>query len=424
MTTPAAIESEPDSGYAWVRLAAGLALGTIGGVGMWSYSVALPAVQAEFGVSRATASLPYAAIMVGFGFGGIVMGKLSDRVGIFTPILIGAAMLGVGYSLAGMAQSLLQFTLAQGLLIGLLGSATVFGPMMAEMSKWFVKRRGLAVGIAASGNYMAGTIWPPIVQHFIETVGWRTTHIGIGLFCLCAMLPLALVMRRPAPRQPLPSGVPMAGMQSAGQPGGLSPTALMALLSIAGFACCRAMAMPQVHIVADCGALGYGAAMGAQMLSVMMAMGVVSRLVSGWICDKVGGLATLLGGSVLQGLALLLYLPFDSLTSLFIISALFGLFQGGIVPSYTIIVREYFPGREAGYRIGFVLFATLIGMAAGGWASGKIFDVTGSYHAAFAHGIFWNLVNGAIVIWLIFRLGRPGRAVPLREVPVGQPATA
>lgn len=402
-------QQDVDGGFAWVRLAAGLALGTIGGVGMWSFAVALPAVQAEFGVSRGSASVPYAAIMLGFGFGGIMMGRLSDRVGIFPPVLIGAVMLGIGYSLAGLSQDLVQFTLTQGLLIGLLGSATVFGPLMADISRWFVKRRGLAIGICASGNYLAGTFWPPVVQHFIETSGWRATHIGIGVFCVLAMLPLSLVMRRPAPPPPAPmlaadgSAMPEIAAKA------ISPGVMMALLSVAGFACCMAMAMPQVHLVAYCGDLGYGPARGAQMLSLMMAMGVVSRLVSGWICDRIGGLATLLGGSVLQGLALLLYLPFDGLASLYLISAMFGLFQGGIVPSYTIIVREYFPAREAGYRIGFVLFATLVGMAVGGWSSGKIFDLTGSYHAAFAHGIAWNLVNGAIVTWLIWRLGRPRR---------------
>ncbi len=402
-------QKDIDGGFAWVRLAAGLALGTIGGVGMWSFSVALPAVQAEFGVSRGSASVPYAAIMLGFGIGGIVMGRLSDRIGIFPPVVVGAVMLGIGYSLAGLSQSLLQFTLAQGLLIGLLGSATVFGPLMADISRWFVKRRGLAIGICASGNYLAGTIWSPVVQHFIETSGWRATHIGIGLFCVVAMLPLSLVMRRAAPPPPAPllaadgSAVPEIGVKI------ISPSLMMALLSVAGFACCMAMAMPQVHLVAYCGDLGYGPARGAQMLSLMMAMGVVSRLLSGWICDRIGGLATLLGGSVLQLLALFLYLPFDGLASLYVISAMFGLFQGGIVPSYTIIVREYFPAREAGYRIGFVLFATLVGMAAGGWSSGKIFDWTGSYQAAFAHGIAWNFVNVAIVGWLIWRLGRPGR---------------
>ena len=396
--------SETDAGFAWVRLAAGLALGTIGGVGMWSFAVALPAVQAEFALTRGWASMPYAAIMLGFGFGGIVMGRLSDRVGIFLPVVIGAVMLGVGYALAGLSQNIWQFMLAQGLVIGLLGSATVFGPLMADISRWFVKRRGLAIGICSSGNYLAGTVWPPIVQHFIETVGWRTTHIYIGLFCMVAMLPLAFFMRRPPPPQAVHIPSAMNGGRAALP---LPPAVLMALLSVAGFACCMAMAMPQVHIVAYCGDLGYGTAIGAQMLSVMMAMGVVSRLVSGWVCDKIGGLKTLLIGSLLQGVALLLYLPSNWIVSLFVVSALFGLFQGGIVPSYTIIVREHFPSAEAGYRIGFVLFATLVGMAVGGWSSGRIFDLTGSYHAAFLHGILWNVVNGAIVIWLILRLRGP-----------------
>ncbi len=406
--------SQVDSPYAWVRLAAALALGTVGGVGMWSFVVVLPSVQAEFGVSRAMASMPYAAIMLGFGFGGILMGRLSDRFGIFFPILIGASMLGVGYVAAGLAPNLWLFVVAHGALVGLLGSATVFGPLMADTSRWFLARRGLAVGICASGNYVAGTIWPPVVQHFVEQSGWRTTYIAIGIFCFVAMVPLAFVMRRPTPRTPAiaiaaqsPVEQSHTRPQHVGAPrlAGLSQRTIMALLLIAGFACCMAMAMPQVHLVAYCGDLGYGPARGAQMLSLMMAMGVVSRLVSGWICDHIGGLATLLAGSLLQGLALLLYLPFDGLASLYVISALFGLFQGGIVPSYTIIVREVFPAHEAGYRIGFVLFATLVGMALGGWSSGRIYDLTGSYHAAFAHGVFWNVVNGTIVIWLMLRLG-------------------
>ncbi len=420
------IGSEPDGATAWVRLAVGLALGTIGGVGMWSFAVVLPAVQAEFGVSRGSASLPYAAIMLGFGVGGIIMGRLSDRIGIFLPVVIGAIMLGLGYSLAGLSQSLLQFTLAQGVLIGLLGSATVFGPLLADISRWFVKRRGLAIGICASGNYLAGTIWPPVIQYFTELYGWRMTHIGIGLFCVAAMLPLSLLMRRPAPQiRPSPIGEEGSHRHApVVRPGGMSTGTLMGLLSIAGFACCMAMAMPQVHLVAYCGDLGYGPARGAQMLSLMMAMGVISRLVSGWICDRIGGLATLLIGSVLQGLALLLYLPFDGLVSLFVISAMFGLFQGGIVPSYTIIVRDHLPANEAGYRIGFVLFATLVGMAVGGWSSGKIFDLTGSYQAAFVHGIFWNLVNAAIVIFLMWRLGRPGRQAARRDMPATSAAAA
>jgi len=192
------------------------------------------------------------------------------------------------------------------------------------------------------------------------------------------------------------------------RPFGLSMNTAQALLCVAGVACCVAMSMPQVHIVAYCTDLGYGAARGAQMLSLMLACGIASRLISGAICDRIGGLRTLLLGSVLQGVALLLFLPFDGLVSLYVISALFGLFQGGIVPSYAIIVREHFPPAEAGARVGTVLMCTLLGMALGGWMSGKVFDLTGSYHAAFINGVAWNLLNLSITLVLMRRVPRWG----------------
>jgi MFS family permease len=183
----------------------------------------------------------------------------------------------------------------------------------------------------------------------------------------------------------------------------MAPKNLLFLLCIAGVACCVAMAMPQVHIVAYCNDLGYGTLRGAQMLSTMLAFGIASRLISGYICDRIGGLRTLMLGSLLQGLALLLFIPFDGLLSLFVISALFGLFQGGIVPSYAIIVREHFSPSFAGANVGTVIMATLLGMALGGWMSGKVFDLTGSYHAAFLNGIAWNLLNLCIAGFLMFR---------------------
>ena len=192
-------------------------------------------------------------------------------------------------------------------------------------------------------------------------------------------------------------------------PFGLPPGKAQMLLCIAGVACCVAMAMPQVHIVSYCTDLGYGAARGAEMLSLMLACGVVSRLVSGLICDRIGGLRTLLLGSALQGIALLMFLPFNGLVSLYLIAALFGLFQGGIVPSYAIIVREYFMPAEAGARVGTVIMATMFGMALGGWMSGKVFDLTGSYQAAFLNGIAWNLLNLGIAVFLLWRVRPPGR---------------
>ena len=396
---------EPDSRYAWTRLWITLALMTIGSGAMYVVSVVLPAVQAEFGVARADASLPYTLMMVGFGLGGVAMGKLADRFGVMVVVLIGSVGLGSGFIAAGMSGSLLAFALVHGVLLGALGSAATFAPLVADTSLWFVRRRGIAVAVCASGNYLAGAVWPPIVQRFVEAYGWRPTYIGLGVFCLATMPLLALMMR---PRPPLHGGAAPAaragGAVPSTRPFGLGLNQAQVLLCLAGVACCVAMAMPQVHIVAYCGDLGYGAARGAEMLSLMLACGIVSRLVSGWICDRIGGLRTLLLGSVLQGLALLLFLPFDGLVSLYVISALFGLFQGGIVPSYAIIVREHFPPAEAGARVGTVIMATLFGMALGGWMSGKVFDLTGSYHAAFINGIGWNLLNLTIALFLWSRV--------------------
>ena len=403
-----------DSPYAWARLAVAVALMTVGSSAMYVVAVVLPSVQAEFGSARADASLPYTLLMVGFGIGGVFMGRLADRRGIVVPLLIGAAGLGVGFVAAGLAPNLLTFAIIHGLLLGLVGSSASFVPLVADTSLWFARRRGVAVAICASGNYVAGAIWPPIVQHFVESVGWRQTYIGLGIFSALAMASLAFFMRGRPPLEAAVAAVAKAGAPvPSTRPFGLSMNAAQGLLCIAGVACCVAMAMPQVHIVAYCGDLGYGAARGAQMLSLMLACGVVSRLVSGAICDHIGGLRTLLLGSVLQGLALTLFLPFDSLASLYVISALFGLFQGGIVPAYAIIVREYFPPAEAGGRVGAILMATLLGMALGGWLSGKVFDLTGSYHAAFINGIAWNLVNLSVVLFLLSRvrgLRLPARA--------------
>ena len=394
-----------ESRYAWLRLAASLALMTLGGAGMYSITVVLPRVQEAFGVARADASLPYTLTMLGFGFGGVLMGRLADRHGVMVPVMIGALGLGSGFVAAGLAPDLWRFNLAQGLLMGLLGTAATFAPLVADTSKWFTRRRGIAVAICMSGNYVAGALWPPLLQRAVDAAGWRAAYVGTGVICVLAMLPLALLLRRPAPAaaRGVAGATTSLPIVASSRPLGLAPGALQALLCVAGVACCVAMSMPQVHIVAYCGDLGYGAANGARMLSLMLAAGIVSRLVSGVICDRIGGLRKMLLGSLLQGTALLLFLPFDSLASLYVISALFGLFQGGIVPSYAIIVREYFPPAEAGARVGTVLMCTLLGMALGGWMSGKVFDLTGSYHAAFLNGIAWNALNISIAVFLIAR---------------------
>jgi MFS family permease len=399
-TRTGTLEAGVESSFAWLRLAAAVAVSTLTAVGMWSVPVVLPAVQVEFGVTRADATLPFTLTMLGFALGGVAMGRLSDRLGVRAPILWGTASLSVGYIAAAFAPNLVVFALLH-VLIGL-GASASFGPLMADTSQWFTRRRGIAVAIVTSGNYLAGTVWPPLLQHFISTEGWRVTHAGLGIFCGLAVLPLLAAFRRRAPMDETLLPGTLAGPTRLD----LSPAALQVILCVAGLACCVAMAMPQVHIVAYCGDLGYGVARGAEMLSLMLGFGIVSRIASGFVADRIGAVATLLLGSALQGLALFLYLLFDGLASLYVISALFGLFQGGIVPMYAIIVRQYFPPQETGMRVGLVLMATLTGMALGGWMSGAIFDLTGSYRAAFLNGLAWNLLHAALMLWLLMRPGR------------------
>ena len=388
-----------DSPYAWRRLGASVALSTLGGIGLWFLTVALPTVQADLGVSRADISFAYSLNMLGFFAGGVIAGRLVDRRGIVVTSILSALGLSAGFALAPATSSLTLFATTQ-VLIGFSAAAT-FAPLIADISHWFEKRRGVAVAIAASGNYIAGAVWPPIIELMIRDHGWRAAYWSVALICLVTMIPLALTLRRRAPDHDEGQAAAVAHRSLAAL--GMSPNALQALLIVAGLSCCVAMSMPQVHIVAYCADLGYGVARGAEMLSLMLGFGIVSRIASGWLADRVGGAMTLLIGSTLQCVALVFYLIDNSLNSLYVASALFGLFQGGIVPSYAIIVREYFPPREAATRVGLAVSSTLVGMALGGWMGGVLFDMTGSYRAAFINGIAWNVLNAAIAWWLLSR---------------------
>ena len=392
--------------YAWMRLAVSLLLAAIGGVGLWSGVVVLPAVQAEFGVDRADASLTYTITMLGFAAGNVLFGYAADRWGYWRPAVVASLMLAAGFGLASVTTSIIQFTLVHGLLIGM-GSSAIFGPLIADISHWFSRRRGIAVSIAACGNYIAGAFWPLVMPYLMDGSNWRVHLCGHrhglpgrdGAAGAAAEAPGAATW--PRPRQTA------AYCRSR-----LSPAALQTLLVIAGVGCCAAMSMPQVHLVAYCMDLGYGIARGGEMLSIMLAAGVVSRLVSGFLADRIGGIRTQLVGSALQCVALFLYIPFDGLAALYIVSLVFGLAQGGIVPAYAMIVREYMPPAEAGRRVGIVMMATTLGMALGGWMSGWIYDLTGSYTAAFMNGIAWNLLNllvMMVILWRSTRLVEGGR---------------
>ena len=390
---------EHDSLYSWTRLFIALLLATVGNIGMWVVVIVLPDIQQEFKIDRGTASIPFALTMVGFAIGNWVMGHVVDRYGITKTIILAATVNTAGYIAAMYVNNVYFLSILQ-FFIGL-GTAAAFGPLIADTSHWFLKRRGIAVALIASGNYFSGAIWPPIFNSTLQSDGWRDVYWILALSTVFIMIPLSFLLARKISEET--ARISDAASSDKSQNVSISPKALTILLSIAGIGCCVAMSMPQVHIVAFCIDLGFGPAVGAEMLSLMLIGGIISRLINGLISDKLGGVYTLLIGSTLQCIALFLYLPFDGLVSLYIVSLIFGLSQGGIVPSYAIIIREYLPGADAGTRVGFVMMCTIMGMAIGGWMSGWIYDLTGSYAAAFWNGIVWNFLNIAIVLFLITR---------------------
>ena len=397
-----------DSRHSWVRLCITLVIALVANAGMWAIIVIMPAVEAEFGVNRAQASLPYTLTMIGFALGNFLLGSAVDRFGVTKSLIFAALAIAAGFGMATFSQSIAVLSAAQ-LRIGL-ASAVGFGPLIADISQWFMRRRGIAVALVASGNYLSGAVWPMVLAGTLQVHGWRAVYTLLAVLTLVVVVPLAPLLRHKVAQaaQDMAQAASVANAQSVG----LSSRTLALLLGLAGVGCCVAMSMPQVHIVSYSVDLGYGPAVGAEMLSLMLMGGVGSRILSGLLADQLGGLRTLLIGSALQCVALFLYLPSDALVSLYVVSLVFGLSQGGIVPSYALIVREYMPARAAGSWVGFVLMATIMGMALGGWMSGWIYDVTGSYQFAFLNGIAWNGLNIGIIVWLLMR-SRPRRGLAL-----------
>ncbi len=363
--------------------------------------VALKPIAAEFGTARSAPAIAGSLAYLGSGLGGILMGWLAERIGVRAVVMFGSVMVGVGLYVASQG-GLTALYIGYGLLVGLVGTSGMFAPLMTYVTRWFDRKRGSAVALISSGQYIAGTLWPAVLQLGIERYGWRRTMAGFGLLVACTVLPLALVFLRRPPEEAV-FGTAAAG-PIAGQPVlGLSPNLVLGVLAAAIFCCCVTMAMPLQHLVAFCSDLGFTASHGPAMLSLLLACAFLSRQFWGWLADRIGGLRTLLATSVCQALAMSLFLTTQNEYGLFTISAIFGFGFAGLIPGYVLTVRELFPAGEASWRIPVLLFLGLAGMAVGGWLAGAMFDYFGAYAPAFAAGILANLANLALVGSLVWR---------------------
>lgn len=388
-----------DSSYSWFRLSITLIIAIFANTGMWAVITIMPDLETDFETARSVTSMPFTLNMIGFAVGNLVIGRIIDRFGVFISVIAAATTSAIAYYLVSQTQNFYLLT-AFHLMLGF-GTAAGFGPLISDISHWFLKHRGIAVAMIASGNYLAGGLWPLFLSDILLEHGWRDAYQILAALTLIVIIPLALLLRRRLPNAAYQQASDLASANSAKI--NLPARPFLLLLGVAGISCCVAMSMPQVHIVSYCVGLGYGPAVGVQMLSLMLLGGVASRIVSGLIADRLGGIKTVLLGASLQFVALVMYLPFNGMISLYVVSLIFGLSQGGIVPGYAVIVREYLPPREAGKQVGFVIMMTILGMALGGWMSGWIYDLTSSYQLAFVNGIAWNLLTILIIGGLLFK---------------------
>ena len=389
-----------DTASSWRRLTICSVIGLFINIGIWSVVVVLPEIEREFNSSRASSALPYTFTLAGFAIGNFIIGSIVDRIGIAKATIYASLLISSNFLLCSLSDSLLIITLSH-FFLGL-GTAVGFGPLIADITHWFVKRRGIAVAIIASGNYLSGVVWSPLIGIMLSSFTWRDIYLSIAIVLPTVVIPFAFLLLNKTTKTKL--DVDNDFYANNKKLVKVSGGRLQFLLGMAGIGCCIAMAMPQVHIVAYCVGLGFGATIGASMLSVMLASGIISRIMFGLCADRIGSLNTLILSSALQMISLIFFIPFDGMISLFVVSAIFGLSQGGIVPSYALVVRHFLPAQEAGQRIGIVLMLTIFGMAIGGWMSGFIFDQTGSYKMAFLNGILWNIFNLGILGWLFFNV--------------------
>ena len=390
--------------------------------GMFLLVVSLKQLAGDFDWPRAVPSLAYAYFFAGAGIGGIAMGWWFDRSGAGPVTLLGLVMIGTGAALASAIDSRWQLYLVYGVMFGLLGYASIYGPLTINVMRWFDHRRGFAVGLVTAGEGIGGTIWPPVFRYFNETVGWRETFLWYGVFVLVTALPLSVVLWRRMPARGAGSrdeggrtveahaGAPAAP----GQAIRLSTSAVQIAFSLAIVGCCVSMAMPVVHLVAHASDLGHATARAAEMLAIALLTSTVVRLVVGaLVVDRFGGLVSLLAFSALQTTAMLFYAAVDGMLALYAVSVLFGIGYGGVSICYPVLVREHLPAAEAGRRMGVILLFGTLGMALGGWMAGYIFDSTGSYSPAFLVGAAFNVANLVIVLGLVMRT-RSGGGAPMR----------
>ncbi len=370
--------------------------------------VGMKPIQESLGIDRSVIALANSLVWIGTGSGGILMGWVADRIGVRATVSIGACMIAGGLVLSSLG-SVWALYVGQGLMVGLLGSGGVYPPLLVNVSRWFDRRRGTAIALISSGQYIAGVLWPSLFERGFTAWGWQTVMLGYAAIVVVFILPVTLLLG-PAPI-PLPNRASAAAAAGKHRVAGLHPNVAQALLCLASFCCCVPMSVPQAHLVAFCTDIGIRPTHSAAMLSVMLAAAFLARQMWGALADRVGGLRTILAGSAFQALAIAAFLTTQDEVGLFAVAAAFGLGFSGIIPAYSIAIRDLYPSSQAAWRMPLNLFTAMSGMAFGSWFAGVLYDHFGYYAPAFSTGVAFNIANLLIIGWLVSRTGGLRHAV-------------
>jgi MFS family permease len=396
-------DRSPDGPAAWRTAWMVLALLSVSFGSSLLIVVGLKPMAESLGADRSVVALAGSLVWVGTGAGGILMGWVADRIGVRATVAFGIAMVAGGLALSSLG-TVWALYVGHGLMVGLLGNAALYPPLLVYISRWFVRRRGTAIALISSGQYVAGVIWPTIFERGMAAYGWQAVMLGYAVTLIVLLLPATLLLK-PEPAQPAPGHA--RGTAESRRVAGLHPNLVQALLCVAGFCCCIPMSIPAAHLVAFCTDIGISPSRSATMLSVMLAAAFLARQAWGALADRIGGLGTVLAGSACQALAVAAFMLTREELGLFAISAAFGFAFAGIIPAYTVTIRELFPSAEASWRIPLTLFTAMSGMAVGSWFAGALYDRYGYYDTAFVSGVLFNIANLLIIGFLYFRVSGP-----------------
>ena len=368
--------------------------------------VGLKPIAASLDADRSVVALAASLVWLGTGLGGILMGRIADRAGMRKVAVFGAVMTALGLAVSAIGQAW-ALVLGSAVLVGFLGNSAHFPPLVTYVSRWFDRRRGTAVALISSGQYIAGVVWPTVFERSMNAFGWQATMLSFAVVLAAAIIPLALLLRAPPP--PGRAEAATSRLHRRAQPLRLPPNLVQALLCAAAFLCCVPMAMPAGHLVALCSDLGIPATRGAAMLSALLGCAFVSRMFWGWLTDRIGGLGAVLAGSACQAAAIAAFTVTRDEVGLFAVSAAYGLGFSGIIPAYVVAIRDFFPSAEASWRVPTLLFTGMSGMAFGGWFAGALYDHFGFYAPAFAAGALFNAANLTLIGFLVLRQARQPR---------------